>query len=84
MNDSEPSLKGVTVMARKYQYFYYRIYDDKEQFNYIKSGFTERKIYSMLKRYERKHQEYRNEDFLDFLKQYDPRAEIITVFNISY
>lgn len=71
-------------MARKTTFFYYRIYDDSEQFNYIRSTFPEKKIRSMLKKYEKVHQQYYNEEFVKFLKQNDPKAELIDVVSISY
>lgn len=71
-------------MAKKYQYHYYRIYDDREQFNYIKSSFEEKRIRSMLKKFEKKHQQYYNAEFVTFLKEFDQRAELIEVINITY
>jgi hypothetical protein len=71
-------------MPKQAQYYYYRIYDDKEQFDHIRSRFQEKKIRSMLKRYEKRHQEYYNTDFVEFLRKYDPKAELIEVTPISY
>ena len=71
-------------MPAKTQYFYYRIYDDKEQFNYIRTTFQERKIRTMLGKYEKMHQEYYNSEFIAFLKKSDRRAELIDVTSISY
>ena len=71
-------------MPTKTKYFYYRIYDDKEQFNYIKSTFQEKKIRGMLKKYEKVHQEYYTAEFMGFLKKQDPKAELIEVTPISY
>jgi len=71
-------------MAKKTQYFYYRIYDDKEQFNYIRTTFQEKKIRTMLRRYEKTHQEYYNSEFVTFLRKFDRRAELIDVTSISY
>lgn len=71
-------------MPKKTQYFYYRIYDDKEQFNYIRSTFQERKIRTMLKKYEKVHQEYYNAEFVEFLRKYDPKAGFVEVTPISY
>ncbi len=71
-------------MPKKNSYYYYRIYDDKEQFNYIKSCFEQKKIRSMLKKYETNHQEYYNSEFVKFLKQYDRRAELINVLTVTY
>lgn len=71
-------------MAKRTHYYYYRIYDDKEQFNYIRSTFQEKKIRNMLKRYEKVHQEYYNAEFVKFLQQHDPKAEFVEVASISY
>ena len=71
-------------MAKKNPLCYYRIYDDREQFNYIKSALPEKKIRGMLKKYEKVHEDYYNAAFVEFLKRYDHRAEIIEVNSISY
>lgn len=71
-------------MARKTPYYYYRIYDDKEQFNYIRSAFQEKKIRGMLKRYEKRHEQYYTQEFVEFLRRYDRKAELIDVAHISY
>ncbi len=71
-------------MPSKTKYYYYRIYDDKEQFNYIKSTFQEKKIRTTLKKYEKAHQVYYNAEFMEYLKKQDPRAELIEVTPISY
>ena len=71
-------------MPKKLAYYYYRIYDDKEQFNYIRSTFQEKKIRSMLKKYEKVHQEYYNSDFIEFLRKYDAKADLVEVTPISY
>ena len=71
-------------MPKKTPYYYYRIYDDKEQFNYIRSTFQEKKIRGMLKKYEKIHQEYFNAAFVEFLRKHDRKAELIEVTRISY
>lgn len=71
-------------MAKKTSFYYYRIYDDKEQFNYIRSTFQEKKIRTMLKKYEKVHQQYYNSDFVEFLLKDDPKAEFVEVTPISY
>jgi hypothetical protein len=75
--------KGVD-MPKKTQFFYYRIYDDQEQFNYIRTTFQEKKIRTMLKKYEKSHQDYYNSEFVVFLKKFDGKAELIDVTSISY
>ena len=71
-------------MAKKSTYYYYKIYDDQEQFNYIKSTLQEKRIRLMLKRYEKTHDQYLNAEFVKFLKHEDPRVELIEVAPISY
>lgn len=71
-------------MAKRTPFCYYRIYDDKEQFNYIKTTFPEKRIRTMLTKYEKTHQEYFNKDFVEFLRKHDPKAELIDVACISY
>jgi len=64
--------------------YYYRIYDDKEQLNFIKSTLEQKKIRELLKDYEKEHQEYINTEFVEFLHHVDPKAELIEVINITY
>jgi len=64
--------------------YYYRIFDDKETLNFIKSSLPHDKVEHWLKEYERIHQKYYNPEFIDFLRKYDPEAEIIKVSDISY
>jgi mevalonate pyrophosphate decarboxylase len=71
-------------MAKKTPYFYYRIYDDEERFNYFRTTFEEKKIRRMLKKYEKDHQEYHNAAFVEFLREHDSKAELIEVAHISY
>ena len=71
-------------MAKRTSYCYYRIYDDEEKFNYFKSSFPAKKIRSLLKSFEKTHQEYHNAAFVGFLKKHDPNAELIEVSRISY
>ena len=71
-------------MATKKPCYYYRIYDDKEQFNYIRSTLEEKTIRRLLKRYEKKHQDYYNAEFLKFLREHDKKAEMFDLIGISY
>ena len=45
-------------MAKRNVYHYYRIYDDREQFNYIRTSLEEQELRKMLKQFEKKNQEY--------------------------
>lgn len=71
-------------MAKRIPTYYYRIYDDREQFSYIKSTLEERTIRRMLKSFEKKHQQYYNAEFLDYLREHDRKAELIDVVSVSY
>ena len=64
--------------------YYYRIYDDKEELNFIKSSLEEHEVRELLKNYEVEHQEYVNADFITFLREHDSVAELIDVTTISY
>jgi len=64
--------------------YYYRIYDDKEKLNYLKSSLPHNEVEHWLKEYERVHQKYFNPDFIHYLHEHDPEAEIIEVSDMSY
>ena len=64
--------------------FYYRIFDDKEELNFFKSTLGYEKVRELMAEYEKTHQEYINRDFIGYLKEIDPEAEIIEVTNIYY
>ena len=64
--------------------YYYRIFDDKEKLNYLKSSLPHDQVEHWLKEYERTHQKYFNPEFINFLHEHDSEAEIIEVSDISY
>ena len=64
--------------------FYYRIYDDKEKLNYLKSSLSHEEVEKWLREYERSHQKYFNPEFIEFLSKHDSEAEIIEISDISY
>jgi hypothetical protein len=64
--------------------YYYRIYDDKEELNFIKSSLEQKRIRELVEEYEKDRQEYYNNEFVEFLKDFDPAAELIEVINITY
>jgi hypothetical protein len=64
--------------------YYYRIYDDKEELNFFKSSFDDKKIKEYMSEFEKERKQYFNLDFLEFLKKKDVDAEIIEVHNVSY
>jgi hypothetical protein len=64
--------------------FYYRIYDDKEEFSFFKSSLTRKQIEELVKEFEKTHKKYINATFVKYLKKQDPAAEIIKVADVSY
>jgi hypothetical protein len=84
IKNSEISKKGRGETMSDKQLYYYRIYDDKEKLNYMKSSLTHNEVEHWLKEYERAHQKYFNPEFITFLHEHDPEAEIIEVSDISY
>ncbi len=64
--------------------FYYRIFDDKEKLNYLKSSLSHEQVEKWLREYEGSHQKYVNPEFIEFLSKHDPEAEIIEISDISY
>lgn len=81
-SDISKNGKGKTMNDK--QLYYYRIYDDKEKLNYMKSSLSHAEVEHWLKEYERTHQKYFNPEFIIFLNEHDPEAEIIEVSDISY
>jgi hypothetical protein len=77
-------MKGRGETMSKKQLFYYRIYDDKEKLNYLKSSLPYDKVEYWLREYERTHQKYFNPEFINFLNEHDPEAEIIEISDMSY
>ncbi len=66
------------------KFYYYRIYDDKEKFDFIKSSLPYSEIEKLLKCYEETHQKFFNIELVDYLRKEDPEAEIIEVSEMSY
>jgi hypothetical protein len=66
------------------QLYYYRIFDDKEEFSYIKSSMDHLKVEKLVKDFEQAHEKYLNPDLVDYLQKFDPEAELILVSDISY
>lgn len=64
--------------------FYYRIYDDNEELNFFKSSLSDEQIRKLLEEFEHERQQYRNPDFVEFLKKQDVDAELIKVNSLSY
>ncbi len=64
--------------------YYYRIFDDQEKLNYVKSSLSHSELEQWLKEYESKHQKYFNSELIQFLREHDKEAEIIEVSDLSY
>ncbi|MCZ7614987.1 MAG: hypothetical protein M5T52_15980 [Ignavibacteriaceae bacterium] len=64
--------------------FYYRIFDDKEKLNYLKCSLCHEEVEHWLKEYEKSRQKYFNPEFITYLNEHDPEAEIIEISDISY
>jgi hypothetical protein len=74
--------KGKSKPAK---YYYYRIFfDDNEKKNYMKSTLTHKQVEKYLKVYEKTHQKFLNSEFVDYLKKYDKKTEMIEISDISY
>jgi len=76
--------KSSGKMEESKKFYYYRIFDDKEKLNYMKSSLEHKKVEKLLKEYEAKHQKYFNPEFIEFLHGKDHDAEIIEISDISY
>ena len=68
----------------KTKLYYYRIYDDKEKLNYVKSSLAHDEIENLLREFEKTHDKYFNPEFISFLQEKDPEAEMIEISDISY
>ena len=64
--------------------YYYRIFDDTEKLNYIKSSLSHEEVEHWLREYEKNHQQYLNPEFISYLHKHDSEAEIIEINDISY
>ena len=71
------------IMSNK-KIYYYRIFDDTEKLNYLKSSLAHEKVEHRLREYEKTHQQYLNPEFINYLREHDPEAEIIEISDISY
>ncbi|MCW9066736.1 MAG: hypothetical protein OQJ78_10620 [Ignavibacteriaceae bacterium] len=81
---SEVSEQSLEKNMSKKKLFYYRIFDDKEKLNYLKSSLSHEEVEHWLQEYERTHQKYFNPEFINYLHEHDPEAEIIEISDISY
>lgn len=66
------------------QNYYYKIYDDKEELNYLRCTLPHDKVEEILNEYEETHQKYFNPEFISYLQKKGYEAEIIEVNDISY
>jgi hypothetical protein len=81
---SEVSEQSLEKNMSKKKLFYYRIFDDKEKLNYLKSSLSHEEVEHWLSEYEKTHQKYFNPEFITYLQEHDPEAEIIEISDISY
>lgn len=65
-------------------YYYRMMFDDNEKKNYMKSALTRKQIERYMKAYEKANQKFINTEFVQFLKKYDKKAEIIEISDMSY
>lgn len=76
--------KPPQVKAKTKKYYYFRIFDDKEELNYLRTSLTRKQLERYLRAYEKTHSKYFNPEFVKYLKKYDKKVEIIEVSDISY
>ena len=65
-------------------YYYRMMFDDNEKKNYMKSTLTRKQIERYMKAYEKANQKFINTEFVQYLKKYDKKAEIIEISDMSY
>ncbi|HSL89688.1 MAG TPA: hypothetical protein VK870_10325 [Ignavibacteriaceae bacterium] len=65
-------------------YYYRMMFDDNEKKNYMKSSLTRKQIERYMKAYEKANQKFINTEFVQYLKKYDKKAEIIEISDMSY
>lgn len=76
---------AVKAKSKPTKIFYYRIFfDDNEKKNYMKSALTHKQVEKYIKAYEKTHQKFLNAEFVDYLKKYDKKTEMIEISDISY
>lgn len=76
---------AVKAKSKPAKFFYYRIFfDDNEKKNYMRSTLTHKQVEKHLKAYEKTHQKFLNAEFVDYLKKYDKKTEMIEISDISY
>jgi hypothetical protein len=71
------------IMGNK-KIYYYRIFDDTEKLNYLKSSLSHEEVERWLREFEKTHQQYLNPEFISYLRKHDSEAEIIEINDISY
>lgn len=81
---SEVSEKSQGKNMSNKKTYYYRIFDDTEKLNYIKSSLSHEEVEHWLREYEKTHQQYLNPEFISYLQKHDSEAEIIEISDISY
>lgn len=82
-SDVTEKIRTKNNMSNK-KIYYYRIFDDKERLNYLKSSLSHEQVEQWLREFEKTHQKYFNPEFISYLHEHDPEAEIIEISDISY
>lgn len=76
---------AVKAKSKPAKFYYYRIFfDDNEKKNYMRSTLTHKQVDKYLKAYEKTHQKFLNIEFIEYLKKYDKKTEMIEISDISY
>jgi hypothetical protein len=50
----------------------------------MRSTLTHKQVEKYLKAYEKTHQKFLNAEFIDYLRKYDKKTEMIEISDISY
>lgn len=67
------------------KFYYYRIFfDDNEKKNYMRSTLTHKQVEKYLNAYEKTHQKFINTEFIEYLRKFDKKTELIEISDISY
>lgn len=76
---------AVKAKSKPAKFYYYRIFfDDNEKKNYMRSTLTHKQVDKYLKAYEKTRQKFLNTEFIEYLKKYDKKTEMIEISDISY
>lgn len=71
-------------MAMDKPVYYYRIFDEKEERKFFKCALERKEIEEELKEFEKTHDKFYTEEFVEFLKKKCPEAEMFSLTTIYY